>query len=214
MQALPDNEFFNIDVFGSWMDVGLAVGMFAIGVAFVIRSIVGIKRSRGCSPFKQHTIEVHSKVHEQLTELRVLTGAGRAHICMFHNGGTFETGSSMKKFSVTHESLALAIESTLQKKKELMASAFTHLIEHVSNDDPTPIVISEMEDSFWKSFLESQRVLMTCNLPIFCQAKGTIVGYLCLEWCSLKHMDDANVDNIIMEMKEKRSIIQALISEG
>ena len=209
-----DNQFFNIDVFGSWMDVGLAVGMFVIGLAFVFKSIMGLKKSKGCSPFKQHTIAVHTKVHEQLTELRVLTGAGRAQICMFHNGGTFESGSSMKKFSVTHESLALAIESTLQKKKEMVASAFTHLIEHVSKDDPTPLIISEMGDSFWKSFLESQRVLMTCNLPIFCQAKGVIVGYLCLEWCSLKHMDDANAEKIESEMREKRSIIQALISEG
>jgi len=209
-----DNQFFNIDVFGSWMDVGLAVGMFVIGLAFVFKSIMGLKKSKGCSPFKQHTIAVHTKVHEQLTELRVLTGAGRAQICMFHNGGTFESGSSMKKFSVTHESLALAIESTLQKKKEMVASAFTHLIEHVSKDDPTPLIISEMEDSFWKSFLESQRVLMTCNLPIFCQAKGVIVGYLCLEWCSLKHMDDANAEKIESEMREKRSIVQALISEG
>ena len=209
-----DNQFFNIDVFGSWMDVGLAVGMFVIGFAFVFKSILGLRKSRGCSPFKQQSIAVHSRVHEQLTELRVLTGAGRAQICMFHNGGTFESGSSMKKFSVTHESLALAIESTLQKKKEMGVSAFTHLIEHVSKDDPSPLIVNQMEDSFWKSFLISQRVLMTCNLPIFCQAKGTIVGYLCLEWCSLKHMDDADDEKIQMEMEEKRSIVQALISEG
>ena len=209
-----DNQFFNIDVFGSWMDVGLAVGMFVIGFAFVFKSILGLRKSRGCSPFKQQSIAVHSRVHEHLTELRVLTGAGRAQICMFHNGGTFESGSSMKKFSVTHESLALAIESTLQKKKEMVVSAFTHLIEHVSKDDPSPLIVNQMEDSFWKSFLISQRVLMTCNLPIFCQAKGTIVGYLCLEWCSLKHMDDADDEKIQMEMEEKRSIVQALISEG
>ena len=209
-----DNQFFNIDVFGSWMDVGLAVGMFVIGFAFVFKSILGLRKSRGCSPFKQQSIAVHSRVHEQLTELRVLTGAGRAQICMFHNGGTFESGSSMKKFSVTHESLALAIESTLQKKKVMVVSAFTHLIEHVSKDDPSPLIVNQMEDSFWKSFLISQRVLMTCNLPIFCQAKGTIVGYLCLEWCSLKHMDDADDEKIQMEMEEKRSIVQALISEG
>ena len=209
-----DNQFFNIDVFGSWMDVGLAVGMFVIGFAFVFKSILGLRKSRGCSPFKQQSIAVHSRVHEQLTELRVLTGAGRAQICMFHNGGTFESGSSMKKFSVTHESLALAIESTLQKNKEMVVSAFTHLIEHVSKDDPSPLIVNQMEDSFWKSFLISQRVLMTCNLPIFCQAKGTIVGYLCLEWCSLKHMDDADDEKIQMEMEEKRSIVQALISEG
>ena len=212
---MPDNQLFNIDVFGSWMDVGLAVGMFAIGVAFVVKSIVGIKkRSQACSPFRQQALQTHSKVHEQLTELRVLTGAGRAQICAFHNGGTFENGASIKKFSVTHESLALAIESTLQKKKDLVASAFTHLLDHVSKDDPSPIIVTQMEDSFWKSFLESQRVLMTCNLPIFCQAKGTIVGYLCLEWCSLKHMDDADDKKIELEMREKRSIIQALISEG
>ena len=209
-----DNQFFNIDVFGSWMDVGLAVGMFVIGFAFVFKSILGLRKSRGCSPFKQQSIAVHSRVHEQLTELRVLTGAGRAQICLFDNGGTFESGSSMKKFSVTHESLALAIESTLQKKKEMVVSAFTHLIEHVSKDDPSPLIVNQMEDSFWKSFLISQRVLMTCNLPIFCQAKGTIVGYLCLEWCSLKHMDDADDEKIQMEMEEKRSIVQALISEG
>tara|TARA_R110001592_G_scaffold244260_2_gene505652 strand:+ start:125 stop:718 length:594 start_codon:yes stop_codon:yes gene_type:complete len=197
------------------MDVGLAVGMFGIGIAIVAKSILRNKKSASNdSPFKQHTILTHSKVHEQLTELRVLTGAGRAQICMFHNGGTFESGSSMKKFSVTHESLALAIESTLQKKKEMMASAFTHLIEQVSLDTPTPLVVNQMEDSFWKSFLESQRVLMISNLPIFCQAKGNIVGYLSLEWCSLKHMDDADEERVEFEMREKRSIVQGLISEG
>ena len=48
-----DNQFFNIDVFGSWMDVGLAVGMFVIGLAFVFKSILGLRKSKGCSPFKQ-----------------------------------------------------------------------------------------------------------------------------------------------------------------
>jgi hypothetical protein len=56
-------------------------------------------------------IFIHSEIHEMLTELRVLTDSARAQIIQFHNGEYFMDGVSMRKFSVTHESLEKGIDS-------------------------------------------------------------------------------------------------------
>ena len=48
---------------------------------------------------------IHSQVHETLTELRVMSDCARVHLVQFHNGEYFLDGISMKKLSLTHESL-------------------------------------------------------------------------------------------------------------
>ena len=57
--------------------------------------------------------KVHSGLHETLTELRVKTDCARAQIVQFHNTGEFLDGISMKKLSLTHESLDKGVSSEM-----------------------------------------------------------------------------------------------------
>jgi hypothetical protein len=62
-------------------------------------------------------IEIHTEIHELLTELRVTTKCMRASILQFHNGDYFMDGISMRKFSVTHESAHKGYNSQVIKLK-------------------------------------------------------------------------------------------------
>ena len=74
---------------------------WSIWVAIVSAVILG-----GIKSFKKikkawHTddfIQIHSEIHEFLTELRVVTDAARTQVIQFHNGEYFMDGISMRKF--------------------------------------------------------------------------------------------------------------------
>ena len=54
--------------------------------------------------------QIHSEIHELLTELRIVTDSARTQVIQLHNGDYFMDGVSMRKFSVTHESLKVVVE--------------------------------------------------------------------------------------------------------
>ena len=66
--------------------------------------------------------KTHTRLHETLTELRVKTDCARSQIVQFHNGGEFLDGISMKKMSLTHESLEKGVSSEMGIKKDLLLS--------------------------------------------------------------------------------------------
>jgi hypothetical protein len=63
-----------------------------------------------------------------LTELRVKVDCARAQIVQFHNGEYFMDGISMKKLSLTHESLSKGVSEEAGKTTNILISLFTPLM--------------------------------------------------------------------------------------
>lgn len=127
-------------------------------------------------------ITVHGEIHEVLTELRVLTDAARAQVIQFHNGEYFMDGVSMRKFSVTHESLEKGIESDANRIKGVLCSMFIPLLHLVLENNAKIHYTVDLKNSYLKQYLESRSVEAFSVLPIKIQNQTT--GFVMIQWCS------------------------------
>jgi hypothetical protein len=127
-------------------------------------------------------ITVHGEIHEVLTELRVLTDSARAQVIQFHNGEYFMDGVSMRKFSITHESLEKGIESDANRIKGVLCSMFIPLLNLVLEDSPKINYTVDLKNSYLKQYLESRSVEAFSVLPVKIQNQTT--GFIMVQWCS------------------------------
>lgn len=174
------NGIFNISqdfvrVFEDW----------AIYTAIFIGVIIGLMKS--WSKLKTYLkmdnfFIVHSEIHELLTELRLVTDSARAQIIQLHNGEYFMDGVSMRKFSLTHESLEKGIASDGSRIRGFLCSMFIPLLNLVVEDDAKLHYSQDLKDSYFKQYLESRNVEAFSVIPIWIQ--NEITGFLMIQWCS------------------------------
>ena len=120
-----DNRVWYMDIFGSWVEFGMVAAAVAVGAAFVFVSVkkkFGRKKSKGVLQPDSIFWSSHTRINETLTELRVKSDAARVQLVQFHNSGEFLDGISMKKLSLTHESLRNGVSSEMSIKKDLLLS--------------------------------------------------------------------------------------------
>jgi hypothetical protein len=156
--------------------------------------------------------EVHSQIHEFLTELRVRTHAGRAQVIQFHNGEYFIDGISMHKMSTTHESLKNGLSS--DAKKLLLVTMFSALMEKLEKNEPHLYKVSNEKPSYFKNTLDLASVDYYMALPLF-YSNSAKTGLILLEWCDDTDSEFAvaNENQIQLEMMHIRNIIQTKLSQ-
>jgi hypothetical protein len=193
-----------------WIEAIIYIG--AIVVAYIVGKIRE-KKNRKRIEKKNNNInwEVHSQIHEFLTELRVKVHAGRAQIIQFHNGEYFIDGISMHKMSTTHESLKNGLSS--DAKKLLLVTMFSALMEKIEKNEPYLYKTSEEKPSYFKNTLDLGNVDYFMALPLF--YGGAKSGFIMLEWCDEEDNRFAieNVTDIQLELLYIRNIIQTRLSQ-
>ena len=208
-------ELNNIDVFGSWMEIGMAIAVVIIGMACVFIPI--IRKLRLDKPLKtlkypiSFNWDIHTRVHETLTELRVKTDSARTQVIQFHNGGQFLDGISMKKFSCTHESINVGVSPEGDYKKELIITRFMPLLDLVKNNSPELYIVDSLEDTYTKQYLQNTNVVAFSVLPL--RKKNEILGYVMCEWCSWGKADEIDEQAMIEEMNMARNSIEVQLNE-
>jgi hypothetical protein len=86
----------------SLIDYTKFIDIISLIMVGVIGGVYGIMKFVKSRIKTDNFIEIHTEIHELLTELRVTTKCMRASILQFHNGEYTMDGISMRKFSVTH----------------------------------------------------------------------------------------------------------------
>jgi hypothetical protein len=125
-------------------------------------------------------IEIHTEIHELLTELRIVAKAMRASIIQFHNGEYTMDGISMRKFSVTHESTYKGYTSQVMKLKGNLCSIYIPLLTKVVENKNNIHHTSALPESYVKGFLDDENVSQYACLPL--KSKGANVGFLLVQW--------------------------------
>jgi hypothetical protein len=125
-------------------------------------------------------IEVHTEIHELLTELRVKNSAMRASIIQFHNGEYTMDGISMRKFSVTHESTHKGYTSQVMKLKGTLCSMYIPLLTKIVENKSTIHHTNMLPHSYVKGFFEDENVSQYSCLPL--KNKGANVGFILVQW--------------------------------
>ena len=206
-----DNRFWDVDIFGSWIEVGMvAVVVFAgmmIAIPAIINLIAKKKRNSYSWPCDLSYRKIHTRIHEFLTEIRVKSGASRAWVMQFHNGGNFLDGTSIKRFSLTHESCSVGCSETVSLRQNLQASTFVELLDILTDKelDGSAKLTSDLNDCHLKRHLEANHTLLYSVVPLK-DARGLLtIGALCVEWCDWDSADeiDDEIHSINMRMYAK-----------
>ena len=194
-----------------WFELGgIAAGIGAGAISAVVfllkkRKIklvspINLKMPASCN------WDVHTQLHETLTELRVKTDCARAQIVQFHNGGEFLNGVSMKKQSLTHESLRKGVSSEREVKQDLLLSMCIDVLSLVLEDDAHIYTVSDLEDSWCKQFMENSNTVAFSFLPI--RQNNQAIGYVMAQWCSLSKADDIDEEMSMEWLERSRKIIE------
>ena len=193
-----------------WAEAIIYIG--AIAIAYIIGKFrEKKKRIRKDKYNAEINWEVHSQIHEFLTELRVKSHAGRAQVIQFHNGEYFIDGISMHKMSTTHESLKNGLSS--DAKKLLLVTMFSALMEKIEKNEPHLYKTSEEKPSYFKNTLDLGSVDYYMALPLF--HGGAKSGLLILEWCGETDSEYAvaHEHQIQIDILHTRNIIQTKLSQ-
>ena len=150
----------------------VVVGIFGIGY--------GVIKFFNKKPKQDNYIEIHTEIHEVLTELRITTAAMRASIIQFHNGEYTMDGISMRKFSVTHESTHKGYTSQVMKLKGNLCSMYIPLLTKVVENKNIIHHISGLPESYVKGFFEDENVAQYACLPL--KNRGANIGFVLLQW--------------------------------
>ena len=212
---LADNSFNNIDILGSWVEVGMVIGAVLVGFIIILPSIKYLlRKKKSTHPCSSKFRGVHSRVHEFLTELRVKLSADRAVIIQFHNGGSFLDGSSMKKFSSTHESCSVGVSETANMRSGLLASNYIDMLEHLSLNTPDIYATSSISDSQFRRHLESNHTLVYSLMPIKDARGVSVMGCLLIEWCNWDKADLIDEDKVSVTVPEYTRYISGQLHTG
>jgi len=155
-------------------------------------------------------IEIHTQIHELLTELRLSTKSMRATILCFHNGEYYANGVSMRKFSISHESIHRGYTTQVYKLKNVLCSLCIPLLHQVLQDKSNIHSTETFTNGYFKEFLEDENISHYACLLI--KNNGVNVGFILLQWHKdfLPSIDD--YDRFETIFKNFRDSIQLQLS--
>lgn len=179
--------------------LGELVGVFAVGIGL---GVVGVIKKKNLFPKfakekrETRSREAHSRVHETLTELRVLVHASRSLIFQFHNGGKFADGTSIKRFSITHESCANNVPSMMLESQDVLLTRYMEMIDILDKKNNQMICVSSLPHCSLRSTLEINNVVYFCVSHLKCEDSLTPMGFVCCHWCDIDDLDKLHEQEI------------------
>lgn len=201
-------EWFEWSILTATIAAGLVIGWIRVGVPLKDALVTWGKKSKSS---KRDAFTVDKNLHEQLNKLRYDSEACRVKLLQFHNGGNFATGKSMKKISTTHESFHPGMAATVQSSSDQLLSLFPDLLEMCHENEPLLMNTSCLRDSYFKSYLQTNHVLMFSVLPVR-NTKGEEIGCILCEWCAWAFADQVNSEIFGEAFREARNAVEYMLS--
>lgn len=190
-----------------WLELGMALSLIGVGyfVGLVKKQLMLKTKSRKVS------WSTHSQIHELLTELRIKTDAARSQIVQFHNGEYFMDGISMKKLSLTHESLSKGVSEETGKTTNILISLFTPLMEKILKDEVEVYKTADDDNGICKHMMMANNTVAYAVLPL--RYKNSISGYIIIDWCSEAKTKRINSEEVISFLTEARDYTQVYLKD-
>jgi hypothetical protein len=193
----------------SWFETASIITGSLLGVLVGVLKVFGKKKDN----HKENIdfIQVHSQIHESLTELRIQTDAARTQVIQFHNGEYFMDGVSMRKFSLTHESLSRGVSADDPRIKGLLCSMFVPLMNFVIKNEANVISVYDIPHSFCKQFFEENNVEGFVVLPL--KVRGQLTAFVLTQWCSEAKLETVDHKLVKQYMDDARNAIEVQLSQ-
>jgi hypothetical protein len=200
-------EWFEWGILGISVVAGVIIGWLRISKP--VGEWLGWGKGKEKSKKSQTTDD--RNIQENLNKLRYDSDACRVKVIQYHNGGSFANGKSMKKMSLTHESCHPGMVPTYKNSSDQILSLFVDMVELAHNNTPELINTSSVRDSHFKSYLQSNHVLMFSVLPIR-NLKGEEIGCMLCEWCAWSFADSVQADRFWEKFSEARNSIEYFLN--
>ena len=185
------------------LPIGEVLGVFVVGLGVGIvgalrrkNILFGVFKWFGRGKKETKNREAHTLVHENLTELRVLVRASRSLIFQFHNGGKFADGTSIRRFSVTHESCCQGVSSMMLESQDVLLTRYMELVDLLDKKSNQIISVLSLPHCSLRSTLEINNVVYFCLSPLKCQDSLTPMGFVCCHWCDVGELDKLHEEEI------------------
>ena len=138
-------------------------------------------------------IVVIGKLREVLDE----TSADRIAIYSFHNGGTFYSGKSMQKMSMSYEECDNGISNVMLNKQDIPVSAcITTLRPLMENGEFYCVDTNDYPEGLCKYHLKNDGVKSTYKYPIIDLHKN-VIGMISVDFVKRKtRLDDKDHDSL------------------
>lgn len=177
---------------------GELLGVFGVGILIGLWTMIKKKKISITSLLKreQKSAHAHTQVHETLTELRILVRSSRTLVFQFHNGGKFADGSSIKRFSVTHESCGMGVQSMLLESQDVLVTRYKELIDCLENQENQIIKVSDLPQCSFRYGMEINNVLFFSVSRLHCEDGLTPMGFVCCHWCDFEDLDSVRDEGI------------------
>ncbi len=190
-----------------WLELGMALSLVSIGyfVGLIKKQFLLKKKSLKVS------WATHSQIHELLTELRVKVDAARAQVVQFHNGEYFMDGISMKKLSLTHESLSKGVSEEADKTTNILISLFTPLMEKVIKNNALVYKTIDDQNSICKRIMMANNTIAYAVLPL--KYKNSTSGYIIVDWCSEIKAKRINSEEVTQFLTEARDYTEVYLKD-
>lgn len=182
----------------------------AISFAVLVGAIKGIKKIKK-EITSDNFITIHGEIHELLTELRVITDAARTQVIQFHNGEYFMDGISMRKFSLTHESVEKGIESDGERVQGFLCSMFLPLLLILIEDNPKVYFTTDLKENYVKQYFEARNVEAFSVLPI--KINNQMTGFIMMQWCSGNKAENIDTDFCSQEFRKITNSITVQLTQ-
>ena len=129
------------EVWDMFIKIGLSIGAVFAGIVTYFSTKMIKKKNKKIDIFSpvidypDSFWNIHSSIQESLTELRVKVDCARTQLIQFHNGGRFLDGMSMKRLSLTHESLANGVAGDQRRSQDLLMSMFLLFLSRIKENN-------------------------------------------------------------------------------
>lgn len=150
-----------------------------------------------------------NKIQIQLYHLLQNFGAERVSIYEFHNGGKNLAGVEFKKCSCTYEAVSLEIKPIIKEMQNLPMSISPLWSKILATRDDIHIPsVEKLEDTFLKTYLESQSI-KTYYSVILQDYDNTPIGFITMEYY---HNSKELTEDQLYEFEEISIKISVLIN--
>jgi len=208
------NNVQGIDIFGSWMELGMLLAATAMGAVMAwgfMKNLLNKRNNKDKTPIRSNYINAHNQITESLTELRIKSSADRVSILQFHNGGTLSYGSSLKKWSVTHESTARGITESKSNRQDVLATTTLPLLSRIQHKDHSLVMVSDDIESYFKRLMDMSGTLAYTLYPIYGLRKISVIGCVLVEWCHWDGLEEMDEESTLVEITTTAKDAEALL---
>lgn len=157
--------------------------------------------------------KINEEIDKILQNLLSKTGASRANLVQYHNGGKGKNNQSFLKMSMTNEVTDVGVKPVISDFKDQFRNVLSYFVKEIGTKGYCYIDDYEkMKDVDYAmyDFLLCRNVQAKFGVAIHSDNDdNNVIGFVCLEFLD---KDKVNLDIIDKELKQKEGILETLLN--